>query len=730
MKVEEIGKVRLDLSDYSGQDFYSEGEMENLLLDLVKANKEDEFNKLIAQNQYWSVLYHLSHIRGNIVDFIDLKPGDKVLEVGSGCGAITSTLAKSGANITCIELSKQRSLINAYRNIECDNIEIKVGNYEDIEKHLDTDFDYIFMIGVFEYGGAYISSNDPYIDFLKSLYAHLKQGGSVYMAIENKYGMKYFAGCREDHTGRFYEGIEGYRDKKGVSTFSLNALKKMTKSVGFKSTMMYPYPDYKLPMTVYSDERLPRVGELKNSILNFDNSRIIGFDEAAAFDEVIAENEFDRYSNSFLLKLDKGEKTQSFAVRHIIYSKHSNDRDDSLKIRTDIEKDGYNKLYVMKRPCHALANSHIRNMAAAYEKLTDAYSASGFKLNTCKLKTEGDNVAAEFEYIEGNTLEELLDSYFDSYIGSELDEKIANCIDKYIASVNSIKTADTFEASDEFERIFGKAVLESNQKSFEISNIDLIFSNIFTDPSNTVIDYEWTFDFKVPVSFVIYRALFYYFSKDEIKKEYLKEKQLYKKYGIDESLCKIYSECEHNFQKYIAGNNISLIGFHSIFGQDAFKASDLVEKESILGRKWRICVYYDKGQGFNQEDTVYYKTEVDGDEISVTIPVNGAKQLRIDPTDDPCILKIEEAELIKNKQSTKVVEFMVNGIALADGIVFYKDLDPQIIINNTAGFDSLKIKYSLTAFRRDFYNAIGEKLSNSNSGILAKKKGPYEKIRL
>ena len=728
-KFEMVGKVKLDLTEYSGEDFYSEGEMENLLLELVKNNEEDDYNRLIAQNQYWSVLYHLSHIRGNIVDFIKLKPGDKVLEVGSGCGAITSAIAKSGASITCIELSKQRSLINAYRNKDRENVEIKVGNFEDIEKNLDKDFDYILMIGVFEYGGAYISTKNPYADFLSLLYSHLTEGGSVYMAIENKYGMKYFAGCREDHTGRFFEGIEGYKNKKGVNTFSLKSLKKMTKDAGFKAFMYYPYPDYKLPVTIFSDERLPRMGELKTSILNFDNSRIINFDEGAAFDEAIAENEFHRYSNSFLLRLDKGEKTQSFSVRHIIYSRHSNDRDNHLRIRTDIEKDGYNNLFVVKRPCHKLANEHIKALYENYNKLSETLENSKLSLNNCSLKEEGELYAAEFEYVEGDTVEEKLDRYFDQYCDEQLKENVFNCIDSYIEMVSSVDLSDSFEKSERFVNIFGDENISSNQKAFKVSNIDLIFSNIFTDEKNTVIDYEWTFDFAVPVSFVIYRALFYYFNKDEKRHEFLENNNIYSRYGIDEKMLEVYEKCEANFQKYIAGSNISLVGFHSIFGQDAYEASKLVEKESILGRKWRICVYYDKGQGFNQEDTVYYKTEIDQDDISVKIPVCGAKALRIDPTDEACIVKLNKVCLVKDNNSKPVSEVLVNGINLSDGIIFYKDMDPQFIISKTEEYDTLELEYTVLGVRKDIFDAIGGKL-NSNSGILQKKKGPYEKVRL
>ena len=60
-----------------------------------------------------------------------------------------------------------------------------------------------------EYAGMYIHARDPYNEILKRLSSHLALGGEIVCAIENKYGLKYISGCREDHTGGFYYGIEG-----------------------------------------------------------------------------------------------------------------------------------------------------------------------------------------------------------------------------------------------------------------------------------------------------------------------------------------------------------------------------------------------------------------------------------------------------------------------------------------------------------------------------------------
>lgn len=218
-KMEAIGNVVLNLNYYGGVDLYSEGAGEDLLLELVSGHTEAEYPALIQNTRSWSVMYHLSNERENICSFLPIKKTDKVLEIGSGCGAITGCLARLAGHVTCIELSKKRSTINAVRHKMLDNIDIIVGNFEDVEQELEEKYDYITLIGVLEYAASYIKSRDPYHDILKRVSRHLKEDGRLIIAIENQLGLKYFAGCREDHTGRFFDGIEGYRDAEGVKTF-------------------------------------------------------------------------------------------------------------------------------------------------------------------------------------------------------------------------------------------------------------------------------------------------------------------------------------------------------------------------------------------------------------------------------------------------------------------------------------------------------------------------------
>lgn len=303
---EKVGNVQLNLTYYSGKDMYSDGDIEDKLLEIVKNNKPEQYRSIIMQEMSWPILYHLSDIRQNILDWYQFDKNSTILEIGAGCGAITGSLVNKVKKVTAIELSKKRSLINAYRNKDAKNLEIIVGNFDDISKKYSEKYDYITLIGVFEYAESYIDSTNSYELFLEKINDLLNDNGKIFIAIENRFGLKYFAGCIEDHLGMYFEGIEGYEHTSGIKTFNKNELIELFKKTGFsKYEFYYPYPDYKLPEVIYSDTYLPKPGELINNFRNFDSDRFVLFDESKVFDSIIKSDMFTIFSNSFLVVLDK-----------------------------------------------------------------------------------------------------------------------------------------------------------------------------------------------------------------------------------------------------------------------------------------------------------------------------------------------------------------------------------------------------------------------------------------
>ncbi len=652
----QIGKITLELSKYPGEDLYCDGAAEDELLEIVRNYAQVEYQQLIEQKGSWPILYHLSPLRENIVDFVPMTGQEKVLEVGSGCGAITGALARKAGSVTCVDLSKKRSMINAYRNSECENVIIHVGNFQDIEPQLPRDYDYICLIGVFEYGRGYIGGEHPYEEFLRILMRHLAPEGRILIAIENKYGLKYFAGCSEDHLGTYFSGIENYQEGGNARTFSRKGLEKIFESCGVReSSFYYPYPDYKFMTTMYSDGYLPGKGELSNNLRNYDRDRMVLFDEKAAFDGIVEEGLFPVFANSYMAVIGA-----PFPVRYV---KYSNDRAREFRIKTEISQNGEGQLTVRKYPLTEEAEEHVRKMALAYENLVKRYQGSGLSINKCRLTEQENGCFAEFEYVSGRPLSELLDE----------------CLEK--------------GDQEGFWRYFDRYVdLIGYHEDYPVADYDMVFSNILVEGEHwTLIDYEWTFGKAVETRELAFRAVYCYLLENE-KRNCLELDRVLEKLGISAQRAQEYREQEYEFQKYVEGKVVSMAVLREIIGRKLIDPKSWVEKMEADAPFSRVQIYEDTGSGFSEENSRFLnQAYVDGRYIELELIVRGdVRMLRIDPVTDSGICNILELRLNKKQVLLNTPRLVtVNGKLIKskgeDGntrlVAFFPTVDPNIQID-------------------------------------------------
>jgi len=262
----------------------------------------------------WPSEYHLSVKRAQLLSGFDFDSGLKVLEVGCGCGAITRYLSENFDDVVSVEGSPIRAKLARMRNKGCDNVSIVCAPFQKLE--FTEKFDLIVCIGVLEYSALFIEEENPYDHVLSYFSDLLTASGRAIIAIENQFGLKYFASSREDHLKVMFEGIEGYpvfSDK--VKTFGRNELEEKL-SRHFKSIeFCYPYPDYKIPDAVFSEEFL-EAGIAGEMVSKFSSRDYYGtaqrlFDESLTTLELAKNNLLTVFSNSFVVVAGKESGNES-----------------------------------------------------------------------------------------------------------------------------------------------------------------------------------------------------------------------------------------------------------------------------------------------------------------------------------------------------------------------------------------------------------------------------------
>ncbi len=197
----------------------------------------------------WVSFYHLSRERSLAYWPLAISKETTILEVGSGCGALTRFFGERAKFVLALEGSPIRALITHSRVRDLDNVEVLCAPFQDIQFNMK--FDCIIFNGVFEYSASFVNGEEPYIQILEKSKELLKPDGALIIAIENQLGLRYFSSSREEHNNVMFDGIEGYpRFTSGAHTFGYKQLTKMLSDRFGQVETLFPLPDYKLPEAV------------------------------------------------------------------------------------------------------------------------------------------------------------------------------------------------------------------------------------------------------------------------------------------------------------------------------------------------------------------------------------------------------------------------------------------------------------------------------------------------
>lgn len=501
---------------YSGNDMYCDGEIEDNIIRIIANNPTTDYEQDISANYTWPTFYHLTHIRQNILSWYPFNTNSEILEIGCGMGAITELLCQKCNFVTAVELSKRRATATYLRCRDYDNLEIIVGNLNDIE--FSKKYDYITLIGVLEYQIQYTPSNNPFKDFLNKIRQLLKPDGKLLIAIENKYGLKYWCGIPEDHSGIPFDSINNYKYSNIAKTFSRKELEDLIKLSGFKNTFFYyPLPDYKFPQIIYSQEYLPKTGSIDNWKPYYypnDNSTIAC--ETNIYSDVIENDVFEFFSNSFLVECSMND---SDSHDNILFAAATPFRKKEYQLTTVYsKKNGYCKL----------ANKNSTPFLYNIKNNHDLLKERG--LNISDVSIYNDHLTSE--YVNGISLtQQLLNTYKSNNI-----KKIYDLWDKIYTEIKSSSDTslllnDIFNSNESF----CISDLDDNDKILKLGFIDMVHKNCFINDNKFIwIDQEWCLH-DIPASFILFYNICELYISNTWINSIIKYNDILKHYNIDKN---------------------------------------------------------------------------------------------------------------------------------------------------------------------------------------------------
>jgi len=627
-------KVQSDV----GMETYSDGDVENIIYQYAK--DKTDIRLLPTSELNYPIIYHLSEVRENILNWYPFKKGAVVLEMGAGCGALTGCLCERAEKVVSMDISERRSRINFTRHQQYDNLEVIVGNINRIE--FEEPFDYIVINGVLEYAAMFTEGPTPYETCLKHLMKYLKPCGKVLIAIENKLGIKYFAGSPEDHTNEYFTGLNGYVNSP-VKTFGKNELEELLGVCGFRYTKFYyPYPDYKFPTEMFTAGSIDGYGNRPMFYLQDNHYQL--FDIGAACDALKQEQMMEQFANSFLVEAGLVKEEQHDEV---LYVKLNQDRAERFRIATAIKTNVFGKKYVEKQALHPDAVPHIQKMASVEHNCGDFEIVLGLYDEKKK--------SVRYPYIEGKNLQEEITEILEEKEFLEEDKivRILHILDAFVNACRKRAVKTEHYATEEFRRVFGDRTMEQSFECLCPANVDLILSNVFyAEGRYQVIDPEWIFDFPVPVDFIIWRALNELLEGTKEIEKLFGCNMLMERYGIGEveQQAMFRSWADHFVVSYVEGNTLAK------WNLPVLQSELCHSKEEIVRWKTVVELYYSSDETFDEMRRMYYETEVSSGKFRVKFNLKGlgATLLRFDPAICSCRCRLNRVWVDKGEAETRI----------------------------------------------------------------------------
>ena len=406
---------------------------------------------------------------------------------------------------------------------------------------------------------------------VQNLYNLLSTTGKLIVSFNNPFGVHAFA-----------EGMAGQASDVGYPL--LTKLKAALKENNFEfyDKIYYPYPNVDFPCVFFSDKRLPGKNECDDNFYHFETARMEAFDERSVTDMVVDGQMYPYLANAYMLILSK-TPMEDFPM----YARFSNERRADAQIRTDLYKDR-----VKKRAVKPEALGHVLAMQVTGPLLEESLQGVTVLGKECAVNqvtsaSESDR-CVEISFAQGESLEQILDKM--SEAGKE--EEVAQALLSFVQGLKNSPALSEFTMTERFSEIFGNIAdwQQYDWKTLPVSDIDLVCQNVLLSDKAVIIDHEWTFDFPVPVDFLVFRFLYFYL---EAKHRACMENKafigIYEKAGITAEMRDVFLAMETAFQHYVQSDAKVLCNSFDVEGKPVLTYVEIAgQVKSLNGKTVRV----------------------------------------------------------------------------------------------------------------------------------------------
>ena len=339
--------------------------------------------------------------------------------------------------------------------------------------------------------------------------AWLKPGGELILGIENRNEIDRIA------AGELYDKDTVYLSKPELWSLRERLRRDFPDC---RELLYFPLPALEMPMHIYSEERLPEAGE--------EDEKIRALAELQDFPDFAP-----AYLYRFCPEQGIAKRPRDYHGWLPIYVKYNSSRKAEYAIKTEILKDPEGGRHVLKEGITKEANAHIESLPLKRKLLLSSENYSGIPV----LKEESFRRA----YGSGDMLSALVYPYI---TGKSLSELLSRRIRNGSAPISEIK--------ESMGLILGKKT-----GSIRPANLDCLFENVLLrEGKPTVIDCEWVMDREVPLRFLQFRILKYWYEDNREKLRYENLAAFLRYFGYDAAESAKCEEREAAFQREIHGS--------------------------------------------------------------------------------------------------------------------------------------------------------------------------------